>query len=183
MGLAGRGWHGSGGAHLSPTEVAWFLGGILVVLAAVMLVVVVRNARGLGVYRTPHEVAAYARSAHYGDVDRAASFLRTGLPVALTMLAVGADLVILALVGPEDALTWAYWPWPIGVTLVCASWIVVEYELAIPGVLLPAGVRGTSGMSRARRERRNERRVSGAARSAARPVPGAGRRSRRGGRS
>jgi len=149
---------------MSPTWVAWLLGGLLVVVGVAMLVVVVRNYRGVGVYRTRQEVVGYARSSHDGDIERAAAFLRTGFPVASTVLAVGVDLVIIALVGPDDLLAWPHWPWPCGVTAVCALWIVVERELAFPGVLVPAGARGTPGMSRVRRERREDRRRNGSAR-------------------
>jgi len=87
----------------------------------------------------------------------AAALVRSGFPISLTMLAVGADLVVLALVGDENLPTWRSWPVPAGVTLVCALWIVVERELAFPGVLVPPGARRTRGLIRARREVRRAR--------------------------
>jgi len=136
---------------MSPTTAAWVVGVLLLVLGVVMVVAVVRNARGVGVYRTRSAVDAYARSSHYGDLARAAATVRAGFPVALTVLAVGADLVVFALLGERAAPSWPFWPVPLGVTVLCAAWIVVERELAFPGVLVPPGARGTAGLLRARR--------------------------------
>ncbi|MFE6968258.1 hypothetical protein [Isoptericola sp. NPDC057653] len=156
MTLAGRGWYGgSRGGHLSATTVAWVLGVLLLVVGVFMVVAVVRNARGRGVYRTRRGVDDYARTSHYGDVDRAAAAVRAAFPVSLTVLSAGADLVLFALIGEEDALGRPFWPVPLGVTLVCAVWIVVEREVAFPGVLVPPGARGTTGLLRARRRARS----------------------------